>query len=659
MRVELENQTLQRSKTRWRLGRGQIAIGALVSLVMVGLVTVLVSRHIVSRSWPQVEGTLVLDGLDAPVTVVRDTHGVPYIFAENAHDFFFTQGFVHAQDRFWEMELNRRRGRGELAHLLGDDILESDEFWSALDLRGVAARELAGMDAANQAALDAYAAGVNGWLATRRLPIEFRVLKWTGREVVRPNPWTPEDSLIVALVLTAQMGAPHTDVSLAGQISEKVGPERAVFLMGGHLNDASGIIPDLPLGSVTEGMVAPSQSWALGSRLALVDGEQAAGGEPLLAVDLPTGLGLPSPWYVMAWNVRGSGGASSHGEGAAGASVPGLPALIVGADDEAAWERWQNPSQSAVVSLLKELAPSRAIPPWQRWLLVASLSKGKIILFGDDQAPQTMRELQALQQDTHSARAARLIPLLVKIEPQGWRQERVTGMLEKWDYRIGDNSQEAVFFAVYQLELARATFGDELGDDLFEAYVARGDFYQVALDAILENPEDEWWNDITTPGRERRDDILRRAYEPALEWIGRNYGDLHMLWEWDIVHGSRLYHALGDAWPWDQVFSRDIYPDGWAGTTNASPGGLPCTGGVCLGGDIYRAKAVYGYRQILDGGAPSTLWFTLLPGQSGHVLHTHYDDLLDEWMAGEYLSLQLVASPHEVQGNVSILELIP
>ena len=144
-----------------------------------------------------------------------------------------------------------------------------------------------------------------------------------------------------------------------------------------------------------------------------------------------------------------------------------------------------------------------------------------------------------------------------------------------------------------------------------------------------------------------------------MEWIGRNYGDLHMLWEWDIVHGSRLHHPLGDAWPWDQLLSRDLYPDGWTDTTNASPGGLPCTGGICMGGDFFRAKAVYGYRQILDLSDPSTLWFTLLPGQSGHPFHAHYDDLMDEWLQGAYMPLHLSASPDHVQEAKSVLVLTP
>jgi acyl-homoserine lactone acylase PvdQ len=623
---------------RWTR-RNKIILAGAATLVVIAIVGSVLVRRVVRRGWPQTEGTVTVAGLRAPVTVVRDGYGVPHIYAESEADLFLAQGYVHAQDRFWQMELSRRRGRGTAAELLGDKALSNDQEWQALDLISVAKRELAAMDAEIRAPLDVYARGVNAWLETHggRLPFEFTLLRWRGHKADDPATWTAEDSYIVSLALGWQVGAPWADTSLVARIIERVGPERGAFLLGGEklagetsLQASSGVTDSLP------------GRWALSGRVTLVGGDRTKSGQPLLAVDLPTGLDLPAPWYVIAWRAGDDRGA--------GASVPGLPGLVVGTDDGAVWETW---------SETQKLALSEKTSPWKRWLLAALLNTGKIIQVDDAQAPGTVDDLRTRQMDTFSARAARLIPFLVQVKPQGWRQERVTGMLRKWDCRVGDNNKEAPFFAVYQLELARAAFADELGDALFEAYVAQSDLYQAALDRIIEDPDDEWWDDVNTPERELRGDILKRAYEPALECIGRNYGDLHMLWEWDIVHGGRLHHPLGDAWPWDQLLSRDLTPDGWADTANASPGGLPCTGGICQGGDFFRAKAVYGYRQILDVGDPSTLWFMLLPGQSGHPFHAHYDDLMDEWLAGEYLPLRLAASPEEVEGAKGVLVLTP
>jgi acyl-homoserine lactone acylase PvdQ len=557
------------------------------------------ARRVVRRGWPQRQGEVTLAGLRAPVTVVRDGYGVPHIYAQGEADLFFAQGYVHAQDRFWQMELNRRRGRGTLAEVLGQGAQATDEAWRNLDLVARARDELAVLETESRAALQAYAAGVNAWQERRRWPLEFTLLRWRGRAVDEPAPWTVEDSLVVSQVLDWQMEAQQPDPSLAAHIVERVGSERGAFLLGGPLEAAGEAQDVLP------------ERWALGAQVVQVSGEHTESSEPLFAVDLPSDLGLPAPWYVIAWRVGD--------EGAAGASAPGWPGLVAGTG--------------------KGVSPG--------------VARSKVII--GEGGPKTLEDLHARQVDTFSARAARLVPLLLEVKPQGWRQERVTAMLRQWDYQIGDNCKEAPFFVVYRLELARAALGDELGEALFEAFVAQGNLYQAALDRLIEDPDAAWWDDVTTPERESWADILQQAYEPALEWIGRNYGDLHMLWEWDIVHGSRLQHPLGDAWPWDQLLNADLALDGWSDTNNASPGG----GLLDPGGDHFRARAVYGYRQIVDLGDPSTLWFALLPGQSGHPLHAHYDDLADEWLAGEYLPLRLAPSPQEVAGAESVLILEP
>lgn len=639
-------------KERWHAHRNLILLVSVATFALALVIGLVLTRNTIRRGWSQTEGALTLRGLRAPVTVVRDRYGVPHVYAANEADLYFAQGYVHAQDRFWGMELSRRRGRGTLAELLGDATRATDERWRALDLPAIARGELTAMEADARAHLDAYSAGVNAWLETQRLPFEFDLLRWRGRGAGDPAPWSAEDALIVSLVLSWQMGVSPLDPNVANRVFEKVGPERGAFLLSNETARKVNFSGPWFLQATQALTGTLPERWVLGAQVALVGGDRTESGQPLLALDLPTDLGLPAPWYVMAWSVAG--------EQVAGASVPGLPGLLVSTKDSGIWETWLE---------RQRLALGKGTLPWQAWLLVALLKRVEVVEPENLSASVTVDDLRARMTDTFSPRAARLIPFLMQVEPEGWRQERVTGMLRKWDYRLGDNNRESPFFGVYQLELARAAFADELGADLFDAYVANIDLYQAALDRIIEDPDDEWWDDVTTPGRELRKDILKRAYEPALEWIGRNYGDLHMLWEWDIVHGSRLHHPLGDAWPWDQLLSRDLKPDGWSDTINASPGGLlwPCgsgqgvteTGGICQGGDQFRAKAVYGYRQILGAGDPDTLWFALLPGQSGQLFHAHYDDLMDEWLAGAYLPLYLARSPEEVEGADGVLLLTP
>jgi hypothetical protein len=241
MKLAKSKEMSRRLKAHWWTRRNRIFLVGAAALVMVLLMGFALARHTVRRGWPQSEGVLTVVGLDAPVTVVRDHYGVPHIYAGSETDLFFAQGYVHAQDRFWQMELERRRGRGTLAALLGEGAQASDERWRNLDLAGVAARELAEMDAATRTPLDAYAAGVNAWLGNPqgRLPFEFTLTRWRGRAAGDPAPWSAEDSLIVSLALGWQAGAPRVDPSLAARIVERVGPERGAFLLGGESGEAS------------------------------------------------------------------------------------------------------------------------------------------------------------------------------------------------------------------------------------------------------------------------------------------------------------------------------------------------------------------------------------------------------------------------------------
>jgi len=123
--------------------------------------------------------------LSAAVTVTRDTHGVPTIEAQNLEDLFFAQGYVTAQDRLWQMDVMRRFASGELAEILGEDLLKLDREQRILGLRAAARKSLSLASARDQSFFEAYAKGVNAYIAAHRdrLPIEFRILKYA------PKPW--------------------------------------------------------------------------------------------------------------------------------------------------------------------------------------------------------------------------------------------------------------------------------------------------------------------------------------------------------------------------------------------------------------------------------------------------------------------------------------
>ena len=199
---------------KW-LGIGVAAIAAL-ALVAAGLGYVALRNTL-----PAASGTLAIPGLSAPVEVVRDREGVPHIFARTTDDLYMALGFVHAQDRLWQMEMQRRTGQGRLSEIFGERTLGADIFLRTLDLYGHAERSLAALPAEARAALDAYARGVNAFLTRPlgliepRLPPEFLFMRH------QPEPWRPADSAVIvklmALSLSMNLNHEILRLSLAAQ----------------------------------------------------------------------------------------------------------------------------------------------------------------------------------------------------------------------------------------------------------------------------------------------------------------------------------------------------------------------------------------------------------------------------------------------------------
>src|SRR5919201_6695673 len=150
--------------------------------------------YLLRRALPQVDGELRLRGLNAPIDIVRDRWGIPHVSAHDQPDALFAQGFCHAQDRLWQMELSRRLARGRLAEAFGPEALDLDRFMRRLGLHRAAATEWDTSDQATRDGLRAYALGVNRAIesslsGTAGLPVELILARIT------PEPWDPLDSL--------------------------------------------------------------------------------------------------------------------------------------------------------------------------------------------------------------------------------------------------------------------------------------------------------------------------------------------------------------------------------------------------------------------------------------------------------------------------------
>lgn len=297
---------------------------------------------------PQHHGARRLRGLTAPVTVRRDTWGVPHIQAQNLMDLFRAQGYVHAQDRLWQMELNRRVGAGRLSELFGHKTLEGDRFLRRMGLRQAAEADWAAIDAETRKVLEAYAAGVNAFLAQNRLPLELRIL---GH---KPEPWTPVDSLTWGKVMAMSLTANWEAQLLRAWLVEQAGPEWAAELESRYPEGQPLIVPP---GAVAQrstplmpGAVPPATAaslaeirrlldaaapylsfgtWGTASNNWVVSGKRTVTGKPLLANDPHLQLGQPSIWYECHL--------TAPGLDVAGASFAGTPGIVIGQNQHIAW----------------------------------------------------------------------------------------------------------------------------------------------------------------------------------------------------------------------------------------------------------------------------------------------------------------------------------
>ena len=168
-------------KPRWLLFAAIVVVLALVGLAGVSVATV-------RRSFPQTDGEISLPGLTSPVEVLRDTRGVAHLYADNAEDLFEAQGYVHAQDRFFEMDVRRHITAGRLSELFGPSQVETDTFIRTLGWRRVAEQELQLLSASTRRYLDAYADGVNAYLQSHKpadISLEYSLLGLQGLDYPR------------------------------------------------------------------------------------------------------------------------------------------------------------------------------------------------------------------------------------------------------------------------------------------------------------------------------------------------------------------------------------------------------------------------------------------------------------------------------------------
>ena len=307
---------------------------------------------------PQLDGSLEVAGLAAPVTVIRDTHGVPTINAASLDDLFFAQGYVTAQDRLWQMDTMRRYAAGELSEILGGNFVEHDREQRILGLRLAARQMLQLASPPDISRFEAYARGVNAYITSHldRLPLEFRILHYA------PRPWTPEDSSLIAAQMVKDLNhGPYEEALAREKILAKLGPELTADLYVNSSwhdrpptvepakiennsedqddedeededSDTGSSVTQLHPQVVLDSPAVPGlpdPPLVIGSNNWVVSGAHTVSGKPLLSNDMHLQHQMPNLWYEA--HLR------SAAFDAAGVTLPGVPYIIVGHNQRVAW----------------------------------------------------------------------------------------------------------------------------------------------------------------------------------------------------------------------------------------------------------------------------------------------------------------------------------
>ena len=775
------------------IGKSLIIFGIL--LVVVLLVLAGAGIWFVRRPWPQTSGTITLDGLSAPVEIIRDKDGVPHIYAQNERDLFFAQGYVHAQDRLWQMEFNRRIGSGTLSAVVGEGTLETDRFLRTVGLRRNAEHDWTLIDADTQAILEAYAQGVNAYIDAHRdrLPLEFTILGF------EPEPWTPIDTLTWGEVMAFQLSMKYDFEVLRARLIAELGEQAAQELMPPYPADAPFIIPPearsyawLRGASATKpealaAILGPrGPMW--GSNNWVVHGSRTETGLPLLANDMHLALDMPSIWYENGLH----GGRFD----VVGYSFPGAPAVIVGHNAHLAWavtnlpadvqdlyieklDDATNPRQyeyqgawydletvqetievkggepvvldvlitrhgpiiNDVVSALEDAEPlalrwtsydgnhifnsvlsldaatnvdefRRALHNWDapcqnfvfadvegdigyqtpgqipirapghqglvpvpgwtgeyewqatipfdelpgvlnpppgyiasannkvvpddypyhlayEWAAPYRAQRITDLLAADDSV--SLEDIHDIQAQTYSLPAEALRPYLQTVEPEDDLQRQSLALVADWDLYTEADRVGAAIYETWYWFLVHNTLDDELGEDLSEAYTDYQYLHVPLMLDLMKQQDSPWFDDVTTPQIETRDDIVARSLADGVAWLTDGYGADPAQWEWGRLHTMTFVHqplGLSGIAPLEALFnSKTIPARGDSLTVDAASFEFNAPFTMAHGAS---------QRLIVDLSNLDNSLSIHTTGQSGQLFHRHREDFIDRWQDVEY-----------------------
>ena len=343
----------------------------LIVLVSIFLVTCILFGSFgavtIRSSFPAVSGQVKAPGLEGPVDIYRDAYGVPHIYASTQHDLFFAQGYAHAQDRFWQMDFWRHIGSGRLSEMFGESQLETDQFLRTLGWARVVEKELSSLDPQSIAILEAYAQGVNAYLADHQgsqISLEYAILKLLTPDY-QAEAWQPLHTLTWAKAMAWDLGGNMDGEIERALLLKTLTPEQMAEIVPAYPNDHPYIVPgfrlgsqsasaqsgtslaDDPTGQLEAGLQRVSNSLAaldallgprgagIGSNNWVISGKLTNTGMPLLANDPHLGIQMPSIWYEVGLHCLPKNAECPLD--VTGFSFASAPGVVIGHNDRIAW----------------------------------------------------------------------------------------------------------------------------------------------------------------------------------------------------------------------------------------------------------------------------------------------------------------------------------
>jgi len=311
-------------------------LAVIIALVLLAGMIIIPSLR--KSGLPDLNGEKNLEGLTADVNVIRDERGVPHIYASNEHDLYYMTGYITAQERLWQMDMVRHATQGRLSELFKRDMFETDYFLRALGMPAKSQMVLEKEDPAILAVLQAYADGVNAWIAQcgNKLPPEFRILGY------KPEPWTMSEITNIIGFIGWDLASSNLSNEIYNyKLGRKLGPEKASELIADWKMVDEVVFPEFKLDEklVDSAMAAIGAMEELeklgivtlsGSNNWAVTGSRSETGKPILSNDMHLGFNVPGFWMQVHQVIPGKLNVT-------GVLFPGEPFIIAGHNDRIAW----------------------------------------------------------------------------------------------------------------------------------------------------------------------------------------------------------------------------------------------------------------------------------------------------------------------------------